>query len=745
VANSTTAEIRGTNAAVVTSAALVAQQVGGKAARDALFLSTFHADSLPIVMAAGAALSLAAVLWLSRLMARHSPARVLPVVLAVSSCGLTLEWGVGFVSPPVAAVLVYLHTATFSPVMISSFWSLINERFDPHAAKAAVARIGTGATFGGVVGGLLAWRAASLVSLPTTVLCLAGLNAACFVGTVWFRAYGDPSKTPAPTVTSSVSTPASPPTSALATLRAAPFLRNLALLVALGAAMSALLDYVFSVQATAVYPKGAPLLAFFSLFWLAVSVVSLVVQLTLGRIAMERLGLAVNIAVLPGIIIMGGAVGMAVPGLVSSALLRGAESIQRNTLFRSAYELLYTPLSEERKRVTKALIDVGFDRFGTVIGSGVALLTIQLFVDGPSRVLLGAVVVFAICTLPVARRLQTGYVAALEEGLREGEKKLEVPHFEATRQSLGGNRDGVVRDELVQRAEALHPPEASPAADGVAQPAYRDAEALLARGAEVLSGDPQRARKALETWPASEPRFATFAILLLGDKDLYPAAQVALRRVAKGVTGQLVDVLLDPQADTVTRRRVPRVLASCPTQRSADGLVLGIADERFEVRYECGRALLKLTDLDPKIVVSRETVFAAVLREAEKRSAEVVATEEYDEEAAGAESLAFVENLLARDRLDRRLEHIFTILSLHFERDPLRMAYRALHLEDTGHRGTALEYLATVLPKELSAAVWPFLGEAEPLPVARPSTEILRDLIHATTASRASRSAREAL
>lgn len=727
MAISTSVENRGTIAAVLTSAALVAQQVAGKAARDALFLSTFRPNSLPFVMAAGAVLSLAAVVWLSRLMARHSPARVLPVVLAVSSCGLALEWGVGLVSSPVAAVLVYLHTAAFSPVTISTFWLLINERFDPHAAKAAVARIGTGATFGGVVGGLAAWRAASLVSLPTTVLCLAGLNALCFAGTVWFRAYGESSKPPP----ARASLRSSPPTSAIATLRAAPFLRNLALLVALGAAMSALLDYVFSVQATAVYPKGAPLLAFFSLFWLAVSVASLVVQLTLGRIAMEKLGLAVNIAVLPGIIILGGAVGLAVPGLASSALLRGAESIQRNTLFRSAYELLYTPLSEERKRVTKALIDVGFDRLGTVIGSGVALLTIQLFVTGPSRVLLGVVVAFACCTLPVARRLHTGYVAALEEGLREGDKMLAVPASDATERSRAGNREGVVRDELIQRVQALHAPEVTPPADDRVRAAQRDA--LLSRAGDALSGDVERARKALETWPASEPRFATFAILLLGDKDLYATSQAALRPVAKNVTGQLVDALVDHGTDVVMRRRIPRVLAACPTQRAADGLVLGIADARFEVRYECGRALLKLTDLDPAVVVSRGTVFAAVLREAEKRSAEIAAVEEYDEDATGAESLAFVESLLARDRLDRRLEHIFTLLSLHFERDPLRMAYRALHLEDAAHRGTALEYLATVLPKELSAAVWPFLGEAEPLPVARPSTEILRDLIHATT------------
>ena len=722
---------RGTFAAAGTSAALIAQQVAGKAARDALFLTSFHAASLPIVMAAAAVLSLLAVVWLSRLMARYSPATVMPVLFAMSATGLALEWGLGFVSAPVAAVAVYLHTAIFSPVMISTFWSLINERFDPHTAKSAVARIASGATLGGVLGGLAAWRASTLIELPTTILCLAVLNVGCCIGTLVFRARTEPL---VPTSSSS-STPAaaSPETlSAIAVLRTAPFLRNLALLVALGATMSTLLDYVFSAQAAATYGKGAPLLTFFSLFWLAVSVLSFLLQLTLGRFAMEKLGLAVNIAVLPGIVIMGGAIGLAVPGLISSSLLRGAEAVQRNTLFRSAYELLYTPLSEERKRSTKALIDVGFDRLGTVVGSGVAILMLHLVAHWHSSILLGVVVALALATLPVARRLQVGYVEALAEGLREGAEKLELPPLDAPPSSVVATRDTIVRDELIRRVEALRVTDKNPnATAGIASAILRSPRELLSRAQDVLSGKVDRTRRALQDWPPTEPQLATLAILFLAHNELRADAQIALRKVAPLVTGQLIDALLNPAMDFSVRRRIPRVLAYCPTQRAADGLVLGIADPRFEVRYECGRALLKITDGESGITVSRDKVVEAIAREAENNS-DPLEVEEYDDDATGAESLAFVENLLARDRMDRRLEHIFTILSLHLERDPLRMAFRALHLEDVRHRGTALEYLETVLPSELRAAVWPFLGETGPLPPARPAQEILSELLLAT-------------
>ena len=88
-------------------------------------------------------------------------------------------------------------------------------------------------------------------------------------------------------------------------------------------------------------------------------------------------------------------------------------------------------------------------------------------------------------------------------------------------------------------------------------------------------------------------------------------------------------------------------------------------------------------------------------------------------------------DLVVIDRRDRSLEHVFTLLSLLLEREPLRAAFQALHHEDVRHRGTALEYLATVLPIEVRDAVWPFLGDTTPLPRAPGAKEVLADLVRA--------------
>lgn len=723
----------GALAGAATAAALIAHQVAGKAVRDALFLSTFRVSSLPLVMAAAAVLSLVAILWLSRSMAHRSPATLMPILFGASAIGLVLEWALGRVSPHACAVAVYLHTTVFGPALISVFWSLVNERFDPNTAKRAIARIAAGGTVGGVLGAFAAWQGASLVTIPVLILFLAALHAACLVGALVLRA---PRTARA---AGAVPVDVVDASSTLRILRTTPILRHLGVLVLLGAAASALLDYVFNAQAAAAFGPGARLLSFFGAFWLAVSVASFLLQVTMGRVALLRLGLAANIAVLPSITIVGAAVGIAVPGLASIAALRGAEAAHRNTLFRSAYEMLYTPLTEGLKRTTKALIDVGFDRLGTVLGSALALVAVAMYAVEAPPVLLGTVILLSVATLPVAWRLHRAYVGALEQGMRDGARDLALSVIPMGLDRAPGElKESIQRDQLIERVEALRPGglgELSATAattPGPACEALRDPSPLFEQGRVLLSGKVARVRSALAAWPGPGKPIADFAIVLLAHAQLHRQAAQALRRVAPHVTGQLIDTLLDPAMDFVVRRRIPAILAAAVSQRAADGLLAGIRDERFEVRYACGRALLEMTAGNVEIVIPREAVIAAILHERDKSVAggELDVALDVDLDDEDPDALAQV---LVRDRVGRSLEHVFTILSLHFEREPLRMAFRALHNEDTRHRGTALEYLHTVLPSEIRDAVWPLLSEAVPLAAARPALDILADLVRATS------------
>src|SRR5262245_20523147 len=63
------------------------------------------------------------------------------------------------------------------------------------------------------------------------------------------------------------------------------------------------------------------------------------------------------------------------------------------------------------------------------------------------------------------------------------------------------------------------------------------------------------------------------------------------------------------------RRRIPRVLSVTDSQRAFDGLVQGLFDHRFEVRFQSGRALAQIQDRATAINADHSLITQAVLRE----------------------------------------------------------------------------------------------------------------------------------
>ena len=82
-----------------------------------------------------------------------------------------------------------------------------------------------------------------------------------------------------------------------------------------------------------------------------------------------------------------------------------------------------------------------------------------------------------------------------------------------------------------------------------------------------------------------------------------------------------------------------------------------------------------------------------------------------------------------RDRVHRSVEHVFTLLSLAYDPEPLRLSLVALATDDTNLRGTALEYLENVLPEETRDALFPMLDVRVEIRKKRSREEIVDDLV----------------
>ncbi|MEO0815226.1 MAG: hypothetical protein AAFY60_20365, partial [Myxococcota bacterium] len=165
-----------TYAAIVVAVVAIAIQVAGKATRDALFLSSFPITDLPTMVITASVLSVVVVVASSRLFARFGPSTVTPIAFVVSALLSLVEWTFIGSHPKPVAVAAYLHFSVFGIILISGFWSVVNERFDPRSAKPRIARITIGATAGGVVGGLLAERVAALGSVASMLPVLAVMS-----------------------------------------------------------------------------------------------------------------------------------------------------------------------------------------------------------------------------------------------------------------------------------------------------------------------------------------------------------------------------------------------------------------------------------------------------------------------------------------------------------------------------------------------------------------------------------------
>jgi hypothetical protein len=244
----------------------------------------------------------------------------------------------------------------------------------------------------------------------------------------------------------------------------------------------------------------------------------------------------------------------------------------------------------------------------------------------------------------------------------------------------------------------------------------------------LRSRDRDEVVRVLRTEEGIAPVLVPYVISLLAWDPVAEDAVFALRKVAEERIGELTDALIDPNQDFAVRRRLARVFAVCVSQRATDGLMLGLDDRRFEVRFQCGRSLAAILDKNPAIRIDSEQIFAVVLREAAVgrpvwESRRLLDGMDASDSAPGVD--AFV-----RDRAGQSLAHVFTLLSLVLPREPLQVAFRSLFTNDRQLQGTALEYLEGTLPAPIRQRLWPFLEDRRPASgSARPRHEIVDELL----------------
>jgi ATP:ADP antiporter, AAA family len=709
--------------AMVCAGAVTAQFVGGKATRDALFLASLNYTALPAMVIATSVFSIVLVGLNSKAARSISPSTLVPISFAVSGAGFLLEWLLTYRAPAPAAVIVYLHISGIGPLLGSGFWLISSERFDPRTAKRRFGQIAAAGTLGGLLSALLAERVAALLGVAAMLPFLAVLH---FLSAWQVRRLAVESVEAAARAAAAETfrNPTAAPTrSGLRVIAEAPYLRYLAVLVLLGTTGAALLDYIFKVRAVETFGRGENLLRFFAVYYAATSLITFVVQMSSSRFMLERFGLALTTSTPSAALFAGGIFGLIAPGFGSVAVARGAESVFRGSLFRAGYELFYTPIPAVEKRAAKAIIDVAFDRLGDAVGGGMVRATLLLAPAAQYSAILSLAMACSAAAMLAASRLNRGYIDTLEKSLLNRAVELDLSDLEdSTSRTLMLRTLGVTRSDFGLRVPDVPEPHAR--ADAHVAVVDPEIEAILA----LRSRDPDRVVRVLRSEEGLSAALVPHVIPLLAWHPVAADAVFALRKVAEERIGLLIDALIDPNQDFTIRRRLARVFSVCVSQRAADGLMLGLDDQRFEVRFQCGHSLASLLEKNPRVTIDAERIFAVVMREAAV-GRPVWESRRLLDELDVKDEVSFVDEFV-RDRAGQSLAHVFTLLSTVLPREPLLISFRSLYTDDQNLQGTALEYLEGVLPTPIRDRLWPFLEDRRPVArSARARDEILADLL----------------
>ena len=679
---------------MLTAAVMLSHQTEGKAARDAVFLGNFPAAKLPTMVMTAAMLAIALGLVFGKWLVRRGPGYVVPRAFLLSGHLHLIEWAFYEAHPRIVAPLIYLHIVGLGAILLSGFWSFASEQLNPREAKQTFGRIAGMGTLGGIACGLLAERTGAFFGTAAVLGQLALSHLAC--AAILFYAARLPGVANPKQKDDGVS--------ALETFSRIPYLAGLAALILLGTSNAAVIDYLFKSQAAATIGKGPELLRFFALFHSGSAVLTFSFQTFLSRVSFEKLGLTKTVGSLPAITGTGSLVALAFPFFPVTALTRVMELVVRGSVFRSGYELFYIPIPAREKRTVKSLIDVACDRMGDAVCSAIVQTVIIAAPGAVRNVVLGITAISAGVSLWIASRLDKAYQDVVKHGLLDRADELDLGYVEDVT-TLSAVMNTVTSFAPLRNAPGQPKPKEKEKEEPLPTTVELDNVVEMLR--ELRSGEVRRVRNAMLRIKSLDPILAPQIVSLLAWDEVSTEARQLLHRDADRHVGLLVDFLLDDEVDFAIRRRLPRVLAATLSQRAIDGLLEGLKDTRFEVRFQCGRALGYLYKKAPGLRLDTERVYAAIDNEVSVNRSIWDGRRLLDQRDSQDE-FSFLDEVI-RERAHHSLEHVFSMLSILYPLEPLKVAFRALHSGDASLRALALEYLEGILPERTREKLWTVL------------------------------------
>jgi AAA family ATP:ADP antiporter len=339
------------------------------------FISALGADNLPYVqLVAGVLIGVLMQLY-SQAIGRLPRRWVIPVTQAGEVALLVLFWFLFRTGADWVSAAFYVLGLVLGILLISQFWTLANDIYDPRQAKRLFGFIGGGASLGGAMGAALTAVAVEEVGTNNLLLVSAAILGVCvaLVTTIVRR------QQVTSDFTSVVDERGVGGGEAIRLLRSSRHLQVIALVIGFAAIGASIIDQQLNMAAESV--KGAEatdaITGFLAQVTFYLSIAGFVVQVGLTSRIHRSLGLAFALLILPAslgttavIILLNGA-------LWAPAAARVLDTSLRYTIDKTTREVLFLPLPADLKYRAKPFVDVTMDRFAKALGALLILVLIK--------------------------------------------------------------------------------------------------------------------------------------------------------------------------------------------------------------------------------------------------------------------------------------------------------------------------------------------------------------------------------
>jgi ATP:ADP antiporter, AAA family len=400
-----------------------------KPIRNGLFLGSYGSSKLVYVYVLVPLVLSAVVPLYTTLVERHGErlvATASQLLLAASVFGFW--WMLTFRPAPWLSGAFYVWVNCYGIIASVQAWTFASAVFDTRQARRLFGLVGSGASFGAVLGGLIASELVGMLGTINLLLVLAGLITigAVVVNAGWHlrRADAQPPQRsgarPGPGGRGRVRL-----VDTLMTVARTPYLRNIALLVSLVAITTLWTQFLFQAGAERHFAGSADAMTrFFGRFNSALGVAALAIQIVATGPALRRFGLGITILLLPVLLTIGIAA-IAVTASLWAVLMTSAfDQGLRFSIDKATFELLYLPIGPATKTQVKTTIDLVVNRLADGVGAvllGVAT-TGFLVLPGAGLGLRGVAIVSLLLVamwILLALALRRGYVVAIYDSIMQ--------------------------------------------------------------------------------------------------------------------------------------------------------------------------------------------------------------------------------------------------------------------------------------------------------------------------------------